>query len=104
MNSYEFGYVLNEFGFLGMAKTLRSVYLGVTRIPTKYPYYNIRKGNGWVRVAQVGLEAALVSRVPSLLEFYRGFGTNFHSGEGRLTQHLLPPLWKNFRFGRQGRY
>ena len=46
MNSYEFGYVLDEFGFLGMARTLCLVYLGVTRIPTKYPYYNIRRGNG----------------------------------------------------------
>ena len=45
MNSYEFGYVLDEFGFLGMARTLCLVYLGVTRIPTKYPYYNINRGD-----------------------------------------------------------
>ena len=43
MNSYEFGYVFDEFGFSGMAKTLRLMYLGVTRIPTKYPYYKIRR-------------------------------------------------------------
>ena len=71
MNSYEFGDVFDEFGFSGMATTLRLVYLGVTRIPTKYPYYNIRRGNGGGKVAKVGLVAALVSRVSSLLEFYR---------------------------------
>ena len=46
MNSDEFGYVFDEFGFWGMAKTMCLPHLGVTGIPTKYPYYNIRRGNG----------------------------------------------------------
>ena len=59
MNSHEFGYALYEFGFVGMAKTLRLVYPGVTRIPTKYPYYNIKRGDMRRR------EAPSASRAPT---------------------------------------
>ena len=44
MHSEAFGYVFTAFGFLAITKTLCLVDFSRRECPTKYPYYNINRG------------------------------------------------------------